>query len=275
MPELPEVEAARRNLARWAEGRRVVEVRVVDASAVRDGLATSPRRALTGGVGALDALLGAVVAVARRGKRLGWRSGAGAAAVHLGMTGHWVRRPTDEAPPRFARVGLALDDGATLWFTDARRFGCVAPVAPDALDGVLAEGLGPDGLLEPPDGPGLAARMRCRAPIKVALLDQARLAGLGNIHAVEALWRARIHPSRRADALAADEWAALASAVAAQLREAVETTAAEDIVYLSEGAENPFVVYERAGGSCPRCGGSIARTVQAGRSTYACPGCQA
>lgn len=270
MPELPEVEVARRWLSRWSAGRAVVDVRVEDPACVRPRLDTRPSAALPDGAAALRSLVGEARGVVRRGKRLGWASGCGAVLVHLGMTGHWVRRTSDEVP-RFGRCGLVLDDGATLWFTDARRFGCLVPVA--SFD-ALGEGLGPDALDEPCDGEALARRVGGRGPIKPRLLDQGRLAGLGNIHAAEALWRAGLAPDRSADALDGAAWARLADAIVAQLRFGLEVTDAEEVVYLSDGGANPFTVYGREGAACPRCGGSVQRRIQAGRSTFWCPGCQ-
>ena len=116
MPELPEVEAARRLLAHWTVGRRILRVATPDEAVVREVL----RAALDGA---------APAAPIRHGKRLGWAfdgpEGQTALLVHLGMTGRWARR-TGEEPPRFGRLGLHMDDGSAVWFVDARRFGCVA-----------------------------------------------------------------------------------------------------------------------------------------------------
>jgi formamidopyrimidine-DNA glycosylase len=274
MPELPEVEIARRQLARWGEGRRVREVIARDAAAIRRGLSTRPSDALPGGAEAVArALVGATAgAPARLGKRIGWRFGEAGLLVHLGMSGKWVRR---EEPPPHARLGLSFHDvDGAAWFVDPRRFGCVALVPADGLDAALADGLGPDALDAAPDGPGLAARLAGRRPIKVALLDQARLAGVGNIHAVEALWRAGISPHTPCESLDAAAWARLAQAIPAQLRWTVEAEEADEIAYVNEGAANPFAVYARAGTPCRRCGAAIASAILGGRSTFWCPACQ-
>ena len=277
MPELPEVEIARRQLDRWLVGRRIAATHLPDEAAVRTHLSTRPDDVLPGATGLVGGLIGSrVEATSRHGKRLGVVFDAGRAwAVHLGMSGRWVRREDGDAP-RFARLGLEVEDGATVWFSDMRRFGCVAPVHADALDATLTAGHGPDALDACPDGPGLAARFRTRSAIKTALLQQERLAGLGNIHAVEALFRARIAPGRSAQGLTPSEWAALADAIPAQLRYALDVTEAEEVAYMTDGGhvENPFAVYGREGEACGSCGASVVRARHSGRSTFWCPGCQ-
>lgn len=274
MPELPEVEVCRRQLERWASGRVVHAVDVVDPAVVRRGLSTRPGDAVDGGAQALtSAAAGGVAGVPlRHGKRLGWQLGSAAVLVHLGMTGKWVRTDRAAAPPRFARLALTVDD-QVLWFLDMRRFGSVTPVDPP-LAAAVRVGLGPDALAEAPDGSALQERLTGRRPIKVALMDQARLAGVGNIHAAEALWWAAISPERRCEQVSAPSWERLAHELPMHLQRTVDLEDAEEIVYMTEGAENRFTVYGRAGEPCPRCGGSIARTRQSGRATYWCPGCQ-
>jgi formamidopyrimidine-DNA glycosylase len=117
---------------------------------------------------------------------------------------------------------------------------------------------------------------RTRRAVKVALLDQSLLAGVGNIHAAEACWRARLDPRRRADRLTRAEAAALARGLRATFRFALAKLDGPEIVYLEAGGENPFHVYDRAGARCrhPGCQGTVRRIVQAQRSTYFCPRCQ-
>jgi formamidopyrimidine-DNA glycosylase len=268
MPELPEVEAWRRGLERWLAGREIVGVDVVDPTVVR--VSPSSREVWADGADWLRAWVGERFdAPSRLGKRLGLSAGERHAVVHLGMSGRFVR--ADQAP-RHARVGWSVDEGAPLWFVDARRFGGVAPLP--AAEG-LGEGLGPDAA-SPLSGPALAARLRGGRAIKVALLDQAALAGLGNIHAAEALWRAGVNPDRPCHALDQPSWERLAQAIHAQIHQAIDDIPADvvDFVYVSEGGPNPFAVYQRAGEPCSRCGDAIEKTVQAGRSTYWCRKCQ-
>lgn len=270
MPELPEVEANRRLLAPFA-GRRVTAVHLPDPTSVRPALSTRSKDA--GGAERLTSLVGAVADLpTRRGKRLGWTFGPHGLLAHLGMTGRFVI--ADEAP-RWAKVGITFDDGRSVWFVDPRRFGCVVPLSAAQVAGALAEGLGPDALDEPQSGPQLAARFETPRAIKVALLDQDRLAGMGNIHAVEALWRAHLHPDTRCVDLDAKAWSALAKAITAQLHHGLALVEADGIAYLSDGViTNPFEVYGRAGEPCRRCGGRIQGETRAGRSTFWCPSCQ-
>lgn len=275
MPELPEVEMCRRQLSQWGAGRRVAEVIVPDDGVVRPTLSTRPSEALPDGPARVDAALTGKVAAepVRRGKRIAWSFGEHALALHLGMTGRW--RVRDEEP-RWGRFALRFEDGPTVWFIDPRRFGCVSLHPTEDALALIARGLGPDGLLDPPDGPTLRARLTGKRAIKVALLDQSIVAGLGNIHVVEALWRVHIAPTRRADSLDADEAAALARAIPEQFRWALKAQGGDDdLVYVTDGGDNIFAVYGREGQPCVRCEGTVERLSQSGRSTFWCPACQA
>jgi formamidopyrimidine-DNA glycosylase len=208
---------------------------------------------------------------ARHGKRLGLEVGSGWWLVHLGMTGRFVRSLSEVAAPAHARVGWGLDDGHTVWFCDARRFGALVPLVDREA---LSEGMGPDALA-PMEGPILAACFRGRRGVKVALMDQACLAGLGNIHAVEALWRAGVAPDRPVDDVPMEAWAELARAIPVQLAAGIaEVPDVQDFTYVTDGGENPFAVYGREGEPCPRCGDAVVRAVHGGRSTFWCPRCQ-
>lgn len=273
MPELPEVEVARRQLTRWGRGRAVREVLLIDPRVVAGrgsrGAAWDEGEAAR----ALQAARGAWVVGPRRGKRLGLRVGEGAWCVHLGMTGRWVRQPVGAPPPRGARVGFVWDDGQVGWLVDDRRFARLNPT-PD-LERAVEEDLGPDALT-PLSGSDLAARLGDRGALKTLLMDQRRLAGLGNIHAAEALHRAGLSPFATPGDLDAADWGRLARAIHAQMEGAVAETDAEEVAYLSDGRHvaNPFQVYGRAGQPCSTCGAPIARRVQGGRSTFWCPRCQ-
>jgi formamidopyrimidine-DNA glycosylase len=275
MPELPEVEFAARNLDRWATGRRV-----------RGALATEPRALGGGRPAALKGLAGARLrGIERRGKNLLLTFAAGAKKnvgvwSHLGMTGKWVRRAPDDAAPRFSRVRLDFEGGVTLHFVDMRLFGFfrLVPGADFASLPVIAA-LGPDPLREGIDAAALAQRLakRRKLPIKVAIMDQALIPGVGNIQASEGLFRAAIDPRRSAASLDLPSVRRLARALLASFRYTLGTFPdAGDVEYVEEpGTRNPFKVYDRAGARCPRCKtGVITRLVQAGRSTYFCPNCQ-
>ncbi|HMF41721.1 MAG TPA: DNA-formamidopyrimidine glycosylase [Polyangia bacterium] len=282
MPELPEVEVAARNLRRWAIGRRVRTVQA-DARARRILRPAAPR--------ALAALAGARFEdVRRRGKNLlvtltKGRGGHIGIWSHLGMTGKWLRRRTRDAPPRFARVRIDLDDGVTLHYADMRLFGRFRLV-PDARFESLADiaALGPDPLNDGIDVDRLKDRLaRTRLPIKVAILDQTLLPGVGNIQASEGLFRAGIDPRRAAKSLSRAELARLARGLLDSIRYTLKTFkqsgadgAGSDIEYVEERRiANPSLVYGRAGEPCPRHKrDTIVRIVQAQRATFFCRKCQ-
>jgi formamidopyrimidine-DNA glycosylase len=282
MPELPEVEVAARNLRRWAVGRRVRGC-TPDPRARRIFRPEGPR--------ALARLAGArFERVDRRGKNLlvtlATREGPLGLWSHLGMTGKWLRRRNADPAPRFSRLDIALDDGTRLHYSDLRLFGRVRLVGGarfDALPDIQA--LGPDPLADGIDVPALHARLsRLKVPIKVALLDQRLLPGVGNIQASEGLFRARIDPRRPARSLSRAEVGRLARGLLASIEFTLEEFARSgagrgdgDITYVEEEpTRNPFLVYGRAGAPCPRSGkhGHIERIVQAQRATFFCPGCQ-
>jgi len=274
VPELPEVEIARRQLRRWTEGRRITGVRVLDPAVLRSKLSSRPSDAVPEAADRLAKLVGRSPGeLLRHGKRLGWRIGADALVFHLGMTGSFVRRPATDDPPGAARLGVVLD-GEVAWFVDGRRFGCAVLVPAAEVADRLREDQGPDALDEALDGPALKTAVSSRKAVKVALMEQDRLAGLGNIHAAEACFRAKVSPHRRADSLEDAEWARLAEAIEVQLRGAITDEDSDDLVYVNLGGPNPFSVYGREGEPCPVCGTAIRSEVAGGRSTFWCPTCQ-
>jgi formamidopyrimidine-DNA glycosylase len=274
MPELPEVEIAARNLRRWAVGRTVVAADAARTAryVFRPSTPQAFARAVDGA---------RFEVIARHGKQLLWtlaKDGAPLGVLaHLGMTGKWVRRRDGEPAPRFSRARLRLDDGATLHLDDLRLFGRLRVVPGARFEAVeeLRE-LGPDPLAEGIDRERLAGLLgRSRLPVKVRIMDQRVLAGVGNILASEACFRAAIDPRRPARSLTRDEVDRLAAGVLDAVRDALAREEGEEIEYVEEGGENPFLVYAREGERCPRCGkAAIARVVQAQRSTYYCPDCQ-
>jgi formamidopyrimidine-DNA glycosylase len=278
VPELPEVEWAARQLRRWLTGRELVAVRADPAARrlFRPGTPTGLARALAGA---------RVERVERHGKQLllTLRAPAGPLGLnaHLGMTGSWEVRPPGDLAPRHARLSLTLDDGRLVHYLDPRMFGRLRLVPGGRFDRWpdLAA-LGPDPMAAAIDLARLTALLRAtRRAVKVALLDQSLLAGVGNIHASEACWRARLDPRRRGDALSGAEVARLARAVRGSLRfglAGLEALGEGPLVMVEQGGENPFHVYERAGLRCRHagCGGTIRRLVQAQRSTYWCGRCQ-
>ena len=278
MPELPEVEHARRSLLRWMKGKTIRRAIAAKSRVLSPLNPKAFAKAVTGAK---------VLDVERRGKNLFLplatsRSGGARRAtdrgirMHLGMTGKVLRRKKGEEPPRFSRVQFEMSDGALVHFCDMRLFGAVSagPAAP--LRERAFAGLGPDPLEDGLDAKTLRERLaRTKRPLKIALMDQALLAGLGNIHAAEALWRAKLSPFRRADELSDDEAKRLATGILDGIRFALEEDEDEDeIVYVEEGGDNPFKVYDRGGEPCVRCRTSIEKKTQGGRTTYWCPACQ-
>jgi formamidopyrimidine-DNA glycosylase len=242
MPELPEVEICARQLSARLRGRTIRRVEAHDRK-----LRLPP-----------DLADHKITEVRRRGKFISLHLDDGRRVlIHLGMTG-WF----EFAPPLRYRLAIATDDGIA-YFEDPRRFGKVRVVSATQEAAILAK-LGPEPLSR---GFDLACLKRTRRPVKVALLDQRLIAGIGNMYAVEALWRAGIHPRRPANRLNGDELRRLKSSIIRVLQKA--------IAYGPEIYEvQTFQVYDRKGKPCPRCRTPIERIVLGGRGTYFCPGCQ-
>jgi formamidopyrimidine-DNA glycosylase len=274
VPELPEVEIAARNLRAWTRGRTIVGAEVSPKARyiLRPSSAPAFSRALAGA---------RVGEIRRIGKHLlvGLdKDGAPAGLLaHLGMTGKWLRRRDGDPPTRFSRVQLRLDDGSVLHFDDLRLFGRLRVVPGGRFEEVPeVAALGRDPLDAGIDADALGeALARSRLPVKVRIMDQAIIPGVGNIYASEACFRARIDPRRKGASLARREVKALAGAIVAAMKEGIARQEGPEITYVEEGGENPFHVYAREGEKCPRRdGGTIQRIVQAGRSTFFCPKCQ-
>jgi formamidopyrimidine-DNA glycosylase len=269
MPELPEVETIRRQLAPAVEGRRIEDMEVLDQRWSAPAL----------GVEAADAVRGRRIdKLDRRGKYLVWElSGDVHLVMHLRMTGNLLY--TDDA--RFVRVRIRLDDGGTVIFADQRRFGTgVVLLGGDARDDYFASRLG----VEPLSADFTADHIRelargRRAPAKAFLLNQERIAGVGNIYADEALFIARIHPLRPIGTLRGKQFDALRAAVVEVLEAGIDARGATiDDFRHTDGAsgafQDRFLVHLRAGEPCVRCGTTIKKIRAAGRGTYLCPRCQ-
>lgn len=259
MPELPEVEFAVRRLRRAVRGRRIETARVHHRSQGRTLTAAVLRR--IAGRRILD--------VTRRGKHQLLHLDDGATLlVHFRLDGDWEVTRAATALPRHARVTFDLEGERRLSLTDPRALCTVhyhAPGHPPALD------LGP----EPDDAQLTPALLRARlrgkrGPIKPALLDQRLLAGVGNIYAQEACWRARISPAAPANSLSSARVARLLDALRAALADGHENAGR----YHRGERAIPFKVYDRECEPCPNCGAPIRRMVQAGRGTWHCARCQ-
>jgi formamidopyrimidine-DNA glycosylase len=269
MPELPEVELAARSLREWLIGRRVTMVESFDRKLAEPGEAARWAALLVGQ---------ACEAVERRAKYLlAHFTGGHTLVAHLRMTGRFVHYPYVTSPPKSERLRLTLDDGTAIGFQDSRRFGRIAVHPTSSLQEVpeLAA-LGPDALLEPTSAERLADLTRGRQQsIKSLLMDQRRIGGLGNICAIEILYRAGIPPHTPAGALTETELARIAATTPPYLQWAIERQSRRELLYIGEpGAENVFAIYRHAGEPCPACGTPILRTVIAGRGTFHCPTCQ-
>ncbi|MEN0063727.1 MAG: DNA-formamidopyrimidine glycosylase family protein [Myxococcota bacterium] len=275
MPELPEAEVCRDQLTRWSGGRTVDDVLVPDPAVIRSKMSSRPSDALPGGEAIVAQFAGQPSGpVVRHGKRLGWTFGPHAILIHLGMTGHWVKRPSGPMTQKSARLGFRFDD-VTVWLMDRRRMGCVVAMKAEELDGVMRHRHGPDALDHPLTGPQLAVALRSRKPIKVVMMEQNRVAGIGNIHAAEACFRARIHPATPADDLTAEQWDRLATGILDQMKYTLDFVDPDaETLYVTSGAKNPFSVYKRTGQACARCTSTIVSDDLNGRTTYWCPGCQ-
>ncbi|MBZ0116696.1 MAG: hypothetical protein K8H88_06870 [Sandaracinaceae bacterium] len=265
MPELPEVERAAVDLRAWCAGSVIERARVPEPRILLEGTtARGLSRALAGR---------RVEAVERRGKQLlvALDGGTGL-SLHLGMSGKIICFDSKDELPRFARLVLEL--GSRRVALRDPRVLARASVGPlDALRAKLAR-LGPDAL-DVKDAASLRACLggKPRA-IKIALMDQKRLAGIGNIQATEALWLARLSPYRPATELEPAEWRRLARAVQESLSRTLAQTLNGKLDYLSEGAKNLFHVYGRKGEPCPRCEAALVAGAIEQRTTVYCARCQ-
>lgn len=275
MPELPEVETIRRQLAPLVQGRALRRLEVLDARWSRPLQPRELERALQGR---------RVRRLGRRGKYLLWSFGGDVhLAQHLRMTGTVLVRPDPE--PAHTRVRMELGPARAplrLVISDPRRFGTgELLLGSRALEEFLAARLG----LEPFDEGFTAEHVRdlargSRAPVKALLLDQRKVAGVGNIYADEALHRAGIHPLRPAGWLTRAQCARLRETLIETLRAGIDARGAsiDDFRHVNgvRGSfQDQFLVHLREGEPCGRCGASIVKMVAAGRGTYVCERCQA
>jgi formamidopyrimidine-DNA glycosylase len=270
MPELPEVETVRRGLALKISGRRIVrsELRRPD---LRRPFPPALAARLDGArIGALG----------RRGKYILIELDSdGLLLLHLGMSGRITVGSAALPAAPHDHVILMLDNGTVLRFNDPRRFGLVDYLkrGDEAQHPLLAE-LGPEPLDASFDGAYLGAALAGKlSPIKAALLDQRVVAGLGNIYACEALFRARVSPRRLAGSIGSARAARLAAAIKSVLTDAIAAGGSSLRDYVqADGAlgyfQHRWAVYGHEGDPCPGCdcGGGVRRIVQSGRSTFFC-----
>ena len=271
MPELPEVETIRRQLAPHLEGRTISEIEILDPRWTRPAAPGEVAEQLRGA---------AIEALGRSGKYLIWSfSDDRHLLMHLRMTGTLLLDPATEPP--HTRVRFALDDGHRLVYVDPRRFGTGHLLAgSSARDAYLSARLGVEPFTPEFTAQHLRRLARGRtAPVKAFILDQRRIAGVGNIYADEALFRAGIHPLRQAGRLTGAEWGRLREAIEDALAAGIEAKGAsiDDFRHVdgARGAfQDRFLVHTRAGAPCVRCGEPIRKIVVGGRGTYVCERCQ-
>jgi formamidopyrimidine-DNA glycosylase len=273
MPELPEVETIRRHLAPHVEGRTLRRLEVLDERWTRPLAGAEVAAAVEGR---------RVERLGRRGKYLIWELADDVYLLqHLRMTGTLLLDPLGGAGGlEYTRVWLRLDDH-DLAYTDPRRFGTgELALGRAAHDAFFAARLG----LEPFDEEFTTAHLHAlartsRAPVKAFLLDQKRIAGVGNIYADEALFRARIHPLRPANRLTRTQVAALRDGVLDSLSAGIAAKGASiddfrDPDGVAGTFQDRFLVHLREGQPCTRCGRTVRKLRAAGRGTYVCEGCQ-
>jgi len=288
VPELPEVETVCRQLDPELAGVEIEALDVLDERWCRPVPPAELEAAVTGAT---------IEGLGRRGKYLLLRlDGDRTLVMHLRMTGNLVlvegeskldpsegRRLYEgerSVSERHLRTRFLLADGRELWFTDPRRFGEAFLVEGDAALAARFEKLGVEPLSEEFTAEHLGEMAAGRsAPLKSFLLDQSRLAGVGNIYADEALFRARLHPLSPAGSMRPDHLQALRDAVVVALEVGIDGGGASIDDYRDGRGEkgtmqDEFLVHTREGEPCPECGTSIVRIVVSGRSTYYCPSCQ-
>jgi len=273
MPELPEVETIASELNARLAGRAIAGTEVLWPPTVGH---PSPEEFVAAAAGAR------IESVGRRAKYILIRlAGGGQIAIHLRMTGRLTIEPAQAPRDPYTRLVLRLDGDDELRFADTRKFGRFYLVpAGQTLPLRSFAALGPEPLEGDFTPDLLAARVAARrGNVKAALLDQRLVAGLGNIYADEALFRARIHPRRTLASLSADEIRALHDAIVFVLKQALGQGGTSFSDYRTTwgrlgGYQEELSVFRKAGSGCPVCGTPIERDVVAGRGTHYCPGCQ-
>lgn len=272
MPELPEVETVRRTLTAKVTGQRITGVEVLSTRAVRPWAPEEFAAALTGET---------IVSVSRRGKYLEFHlSSGGLLLVHLRMTGRLLAVPGGYPRTKHTAVVLGFASGHELHFVDQRKFGVMELVSSDSEASLGYRTLGPETLDADFTVSYLQEILTGRTgKIKALLLDQRLIAGLGNIYADEALFRAGIHPERTGGSLSDQELERLHRAICQVLEEGICHRGTTIRNYVDgEGIVGEFQhhlrVYGREGEPCVVCGTPICRLKVGGRSSYHCPQCQ-
>ncbi|HUF66777.1 MAG TPA: bifunctional DNA-formamidopyrimidine glycosylase/DNA-(apurinic or apyrimidinic site) lyase [Gemmatimonadaceae bacterium] len=267
MPELPEVETMARALHRSVRGRTVSDVVVHKRDVLRGATPARLRRELVGH---------RIDRVWRRAKLavIDFDSGA-KVAVQPRFTGSFVVERSGRGADQYCTLHLVLDDGRRLHYRDVRRLGTFSFFAPGEFED-YASRLGPEPLRPEFTGEVLYGILRGSIrPVKARIMDQYKLAGVGNIYASEALWRARIDPSRESRSITRRQAQALRDGIVSVLRESIELRGTTIRDYENGAFAERLDAYDRAGEPCSRCGTGIVMTHGIdGRATYFCPRCQ-
>ncbi len=271
MPELPEVETTRRGIAPLAVGRHVEAINVYDPRLRWPVPADLPARVTGRRIDGID----------RRSKYLLFRFGEDRMLIHLGMTGS-LRAYRQHAPPRVKHdhVDIVLDDGALLRYHDPRRFGAMLWIPASNQEHPLLACLGPEPFHAAFEPDYLWHVLRSRsAAVKVALMDNAVVVGVGNIYASEALFRAGIRPTTPACKVSRPRLARLVDAVRAVLTEAIAKGGSTLRDYVDATGEPgyfqlAYFVYGREGEPCRVCGSTVRMRRLGGRASFYCPSCQ-
>jgi formamidopyrimidine-DNA glycosylase len=259
MPELPEVERAARALRKAALGKQIDAVRAIHPS-LKKRLPPAAARRVRGR---------RIEEIERRGKHQLLKLDSGdTVVVHFRMNGDWEIGTTRDPLDRFARAVIELADGTRISLVDRRA---LSTIAVDREGSSSLPKLGREASDATLDAAYLAGVLqRRKIAIKPALMDQAILAGLGNIYAAEALWESQVDPRSAAASMSPETLAKLVEAI----RLVLSPRKRRPGRYSETRNRSRFAVYDREGQECRRCGGTIQRIVQAGRSTYFCPDCQ-
>ncbi|MEM7449011.1 MAG: DNA-formamidopyrimidine glycosylase family protein [Myxococcota bacterium] len=282
MPELPEVEICVRNLQRWTHEASIHDCKVEEPRSLKYQTPREYRSELVGRRVCAARRIGKHALIELEEDRLLW--------IHLGMSGKVVRiagraipdrvtsesrKPTSEH--RHVRIywRFGTPEGhLVLALNDPRIFGrTVAGRSCEVREALHLSQLGPDALGI--SGDQLRVQLDgSRQAIKTALMDQSKIAGLGNIHASEALWHAEVAPVWPCRSLKDESWSRLATGIEATFERTLNRDSSDTIHYVSEGAENYFWVYQKNDTPCPRCGAPIKKMQLGGRATYYCAHCQ-
>ena len=259
MPELPEVEEAMQRLKRAVEGKTIAKAKALHPAMLRQFPDATARRLRQQRIEKIE----------RRGKHQLMRLSSGATIhAHFRMNGDWLISRVEEPVDRFTRAMIELTDGTRIELNDSRALSALSLHA-KGKDPLPSLGMEANDPALNADHLRTALKSR-RGPIKPALMDQKVLAGLGNIYAAEALWRAKISPRAVASSLSKPRLERLVAAIHSVLSEEERVPGR----YTADAGRERFAVYDREGQPCFRCGSKIRRIPQAGRSTYYCPVCQ-